>query len=89
MAEEQVIANQESILKNQNRILANRDQQRIPDGFDFREVAGLRSETRQKLTAIRPTSLGQASRISGITPADVSILSIWLSRNGLHHSSTK
>ena len=68
----------------QNRVLAKRDRQRIPDGFDFGQVAGLRAETRQKLTAIRPTSLGQASRISGITPADVSILSIWLSRNGLH-----
>ena len=68
----------------QNRILARRDLQRIPDGFDFGQVAGLRAETRQKLGKIRPTSLGQASRISGITPADVSILSIWLSRNGLH-----
>lgn len=67
----------------QNRALAKRDQQKIPDGFDFSQVLGLRSETRQKLTAIRPASLGQAARISGITPADVSILSIWLSRNYL------
>ena len=69
----------------QNRVLANRDQQRIPDGFDFGRVAGLRAETRQKLTAIRPVSLGQAARISGITPADISILSIWLSRSSLHY----
>ncbi len=67
----------------QNRVLARKDLQRIPDGFDFSQVAGLRAETRQKLTQIRPASLGQASRISGITPADVSILSIWLSRKML------
>ena len=67
----------------QNRVLARRNLQRIPDGFDFSQIAGLRAETRQKLVKIRPTSLGQASRISGITPADLSILSIWLSRNSL------
>ena len=70
-----------------NRGVAKRDLQRIPDGFDFSQVGGLRAETRQKLTKIRPTSLGQASRISGITPADVSILSIWLNRNGLYDKS--
>jgi tRNA uridine 5-carboxymethylaminomethyl modification enzyme len=68
----------------QNRVLANRNHQKIPDGFNFSAVTGLRAETRQKLTSIRPSSLGQAARISGITPADISILSIWLSRNGLH-----
>jgi tRNA uridine 5-carboxymethylaminomethyl modification enzyme len=67
----------------QNQLMAKRNLQRIPDGFDFSQVAGLRAETRQKLARIRPTSLGQASRISGITPADISILSIWLSRNAL------
>ena len=67
----------------QNRVLASRNQQKIPDGFNFSAVTGLRAETRQKLTSIRPTSLGQAARISGITPADISILSIWLSRNSL------
>ena len=73
----------------QNRVLAKRSQQRIPDTFNFDQVAGLRSETRQKLTAIRPTSLGQAARISGITPADISILSIWLSRNSLYQGSER
>jgi tRNA uridine 5-carboxymethylaminomethyl modification enzyme len=67
----------------QNRVVARRSEQRIPDGLDFGSVAGLRAETRQRLGAIRPTSLGQAARISGITPADISILSIWLSKNDL------
>jgi tRNA uridine 5-carboxymethylaminomethyl modification enzyme len=68
----------------QNDKLARHEQQTIPDGLDFGRIAGLRSETRQKLAAIRPTSLGQAARISGITPADLSIISIWLSKNKLY-----
>src|SRR5947209_11568833 len=55
----------------QNREIARRSFQRIPDALDYAKIAGLRSETRQKLAAIRPSSLGQAARISGITPADI------------------
>src|SRR6266702_7025147 len=62
----------------QNRQLERRGRQIIPDGLDYNKIAGLRSETRQKLSALRPTSLGQAARISGITPADIAIISIWL-----------
>jgi len=50
----------------------------IPSGFDFNIVPGLRSESRQKLGKFRPTSLGAARRIPGITAADLSILDIWL-----------
>jgi tRNA uridine 5-carboxymethylaminomethyl modification enzyme len=50
----------------------------IPNGFDFNVVPGLRSESRQKLGKFRPTSLGAARRIPGITAADLSILDIWL-----------
>jgi tRNA uridine 5-carboxymethylaminomethyl modification enzyme len=67
----------------QNRVLARRNLQLIPDGLDFSQIVGLRSETRQKLATIRPTSLGQAARISGVTPADLSIISIWLNKNNL------
>ena len=67
----------------QNRQLQRRHEQVIPDGLDFGKISGLRSETRQKLATLRPTSLGQAGRISGITPADISIISIWLSKNHL------
>jgi tRNA uridine 5-carboxymethylaminomethyl modification enzyme len=69
----------------QNRAISRRDFQKIPDGIDFSTISGLRSETRQKLSAIRPTSLGQAARISGITPADLSIISIWLNKKDLRH----
>ena len=68
----------------QNRQLQRRHDQIIPDGLDYDKITGLRSETRQKLTTIRPTSLGQAARISGITPADISIISIWLSKKNLN-----
>jgi len=68
---------------DQNRELALRSLQRIPDGFDFSRIVGLSSETRQKLTNIRPTTIGQASRVSGVTPADIAIMSIWLSKNHL------
>src|SRR5438034_1137480 len=67
----------------QNRMVAKRNALRIPDGLDYLRIAGLRSETRQKLTAVRPVSLGQAARISGITPTDIAIISIWLTKNNL------
>jgi tRNA uridine 5-carboxymethylaminomethyl modification enzyme len=63
-----------------NKVVARRADQRIPPELDFSEIGGLRSETRQKLAAIRPSTLGQAARISGITPADVSIIHIWLTK---------
>lgn len=66
-----------------NQRLDRKQNQKIPDGFDYNKIVGLRSETRQKLSNLRPTSIGQAARISGITPADMSMLHIWLIRNGL------
>jgi tRNA uridine 5-carboxymethylaminomethyl modification enzyme len=69
----------------QNRQVQRRNEQAIPDGLDYRKISGLRAETRQKLASFRPSSVGQAARISGITPADVAILSIWLSKNSLQY----
>jgi tRNA uridine 5-carboxymethylaminomethyl modification enzyme len=51
---------------------------RIPDSFDYAAVPQLRVEAKQKLTKVRPTSVGQASRISGITPADLAVLLFYL-----------
>ena len=48
--------------------------------MDFLAIRGLRVEARQKLTAIRPETLGQASRISGVTPADLALLAVWIER---------
>jgi tRNA uridine 5-carboxymethylaminomethyl modification enzyme len=69
---------------DRNRQIARRQEQLIPSWLSYDEIPGLRSETRQKLATIRPSSLGQVARISGITPADVSIICIWLSKNNLY-----
>ncbi|MBI2359968.1 MAG: tRNA uridine-5-carboxymethylaminomethyl(34) synthesis enzyme MnmG [Deltaproteobacteria bacterium] len=53
---------------------------RLPDDLDYSAISGLSREVREKLTRIRPRSLGQASRISGITPAAISLLSIYLKK---------
>jgi len=55
----------------------------IPTLFDYSTVVGLSAEARQKLSKIRPLSLGQASRISGVSPSDVGLLVVWLKRNHL------
>ena len=52
----------------------------IPDTFDFSGVPSLRLEARQKFVKTRPTTIGQAARISGVSPADISILMVWLKR---------
>jgi tRNA uridine 5-carboxymethylaminomethyl modification enzyme len=54
----------------------------IPDEFDYSTVPSLRMEARQKLSKIRPATIGQASRISGVSPADIGILMVWLKRGG-------
>ena len=51
---------------------------RIPDTFDYANVQGLKTEAREKLTKIRPASIGQASRLPGVSPADISILTVIL-----------
>ena len=58
------------------------EDKQIPNTFDFSMVPSLRTEARQKLTKIRPATLGQAARISGVSPADISILMVWLKRGG-------
>jgi tRNA uridine 5-carboxymethylaminomethyl modification enzyme len=50
----------------------------IPENIDYDEIKGIRIEARQKLQKFRPSSIGQASRISGISPADISVLLIYL-----------
>ena len=50
----------------------------LPQDFDYDQIAGLRLEAREKLNIIKPLNLGQASRISGVSPADISVLTVWL-----------
>ena len=58
----------------------NLEKKRLPADFDYDAVPGLSHEVRQKLKDIRPHSIGQAARISGITPAAISILLVYLKR---------
>ena len=60
--------------------MARLEARHIPSGFDYSGIAGLRYEARHKLIQLQPMTLGQASRIDGVTPADVSILMVHLER---------
>ena len=58
------------------------ENKRLPFDFDYKTLTGLRLEAQEKLNKIKPLNIGQASRISGVSPADVSVLLIWLAANG-------
>jgi tRNA uridine 5-carboxymethylaminomethyl modification enzyme len=64
-------------LKELNYFLDNEDK-KIPTSINYNEITSLSKEAREKLSKIKPTSLGQASRISGVSASDVSILAIYL-----------
>jgi len=54
---------------------------KLPTDIDYHDIIGLRTEAQEKLTKIKPLNIGQASRISGVSPADVSVLLIWLNKS--------
>ena len=60
------------------------EQKKIPEDIDYEDVGSLRIEARQKLEAYRPVSIGQASRISGVSPADISLLLVYLESKAGH-----
>lgn len=67
---------QQTAVERQKRL----EETAIPDDFDYETMEGLRLEARQKLAAVRPHSLGQAGRISGVSPADLSVLTVQLTK---------
>ena len=56
------------------------DDIKLPAGFDYHDIKALSYEGREKLNRSKPASLGQASRISGVTPADISVLMVYIGR---------
>jgi len=75
--------NRQLIQVEQFKKLENR---RLPENIDYESIHGLRIEARQKLTRLRPESIGQASRITGVSPADISVLLIYLEQVNRGHS---
>jgi tRNA uridine 5-carboxymethylaminomethyl modification enzyme len=71
--------------RQQDEVARNLDAEsrRLPAGIDYAEVRGLSKEVQQKLNAHQPETIGQASRIQGVTPAAISLLLVWLKRNEL------
>jgi tRNA uridine 5-carboxymethylaminomethyl modification enzyme len=64
--------------ERQIRDLQEAESRRIPNDFAYERIPGLSNEVRQKLTRVRPATLGQAGRIPGVTPAAVAVLDIYL-----------
>ncbi len=64
------------------------ENKRLPSGFDYKNIIGLRLEAQEKLNKIQPLNIGQASRISGVSPADISVLLIWMAtKKGQNHDN--
>ena len=77
-------AKYEGYLAKQERLIAQQrslDSKKIPPDLDYARIEHLRMEAKEKLTAFKPATLGHASRISGITPADITVLQVYLKKN--------
>ena len=74
----------EGYIKRQNSAIEEAlrlEDKLIPEDIEYGEITGLRLEAVEKLTKLKPRSIGQASRISGVSPADISVLLIWFEKN--------
>ena len=79
----EIHAKYEGYIQREQKQIAKADQldrQRIPSNINYDEIRALRNESREKLNRVLPENLGQASRISGVNPADIAILAVWIKR---------
>jgi len=67
-------------MKRQQLHFNELEQLRIPENIDYYQIPGLSTEIREKLTRVRPASIGQAQRISGVTPAAIFALTVYLDK---------
>ena len=67
--------------EKQVEVFRKEESRLLPQDMDYMSISGLRVEAREKLQQIRPVSIGQAGRISGVSPADIAVLLIWLEQN--------
>ncbi len=67
--------------EKQVEVFRKEESRLLPEDMDYESIAGLRLEAKEKLMQIRPVSIGQAGRISGVSPADIAVLLIWLEQN--------
>ena len=72
------IKKQQEQIENMRRL----ENKSMPEDIDYTSVRGLRLEAAEKLNRQKPENLGQASRISGVSPADVSVLAVWIEQKG-------
>ena len=70
------LTRQQAMIEKQRKM----EEKKIPDGFDYAKIKGLRAEAQQKLMEVQPKTIGQASRISGVNPADIAVLLIALNK---------
>ena len=73
----------DTYLQKENELadrMSSMDDQVIPDSFNYEKIVSLSNEARQKFNKIKPQTLGQASRISGVNPSDVQILMVYMGR---------
>ena len=73
------IARQKADIEEMRRV----ERKKLTDDVDYQQIKGLRLEAAEKLSKVRPENIGQAGRISGVSPADISVLLIWLAANGM------
>ena len=78
-----------SIQEEQIKNSINNEELKIPEDIDYKTLAGLRLEARQKLEKIQPLTVGQASRISGVSPADITVLTIYLKKYEKEHKKSQ
>jgi tRNA uridine 5-carboxymethylaminomethyl modification enzyme len=73
---ENYVRKQEQLVRRTSRL----EEMRIPENLDYRDVQHLRTEARQKLLKTQPRTVGQASRVEGVTPADIAILMVYIQK---------